>query len=550
MTSEAVANMRFTMIADIIPVMNDKKELGKAISRTATEYGISKPTVRRYLRLYQENGKAGLLPKRKSEADCENAANDFTKDIRWGLNKFYYTTAKRSLRDAYRMLLEAKYYENGELKEPYPTFWQFRYYYRTHNRLQNEKISRNGLSFYQRNERPLLGDGVQQFAPNVGVGMLDSTVCDIYLINEAGQIVGRPILTACIDAYSGLCCGYSLGWEGGTYSLRNLMMNVISDKVEHCKMFGIEISEADWNCKSLPAKLITDMGSEYVGENFSQLAELGITITNLPPYRPELKSKVEKFFDIIQNYYKPYLKNKGLIEPDFAERGVQDYRRQACLTLADFEKIIVFTIIFYNSKRLMKNFPYTEGMLENGVKPYASAVWNWGCGQDGANLLNIDRETLALTLLPRTAARFTRKGLMANKLRYHNPNYTESYLSGQEAMAAYNPDDVSTVWLVENGGYTPFRLIEQRYAEKSMDEVGTLKRKQKEIIHNQETEILLAEVELANHIMGIADTASVTNRTDITDSRQAVLNIRQTRKKENIKKHKNIMGKDVEPDAE
>ena len=105
------------------------------------------------------------------------------------------------------MLLEARFYKDGKLADAFPSFWQFRYYYRTHNKLRNEMISRNGLSYYQRNERPLLGDGVGEFAPSIGTAMLDSTLCDIYLVNDSGQIVGRPILTACIDAYSGLCCG-------------------------------------------------------------------------------------------------------------------------------------------------------------------------------------------------------------------------------------------------------------------------------------------------------------------------------------------------------
>ena len=52
--------------------------------------------------------------------------------------------------------------------------------------------------------------------------MLDATICDIYLVNDEGNIIGRPILTACIDAYSSLCMGYSLTWEGGIYSLKNL----------------------------------------------------------------------------------------------------------------------------------------------------------------------------------------------------------------------------------------------------------------------------------------------------------------------------------------
>ena len=136
--------------------------------------------------------------------------------------------------------------EEGKLLEEHPSYYQFRYFYRTYNKKETEYISRNGLSYYQRNQRPLVGDGVQAFAQTIGMGMLDATVYDIYLVNEAGGIVGRPILTLCVDAYSGVVCGYSLSWEGGVYSLRNLMLNVVSDKVEHCKLFGIEIKEEQW----------------------------------------------------------------------------------------------------------------------------------------------------------------------------------------------------------------------------------------------------------------------------------------------------------------
>ena len=122
-------------------------------------------------------------------------------------------------------MLKNKYCdENGELAEDYPTFYQFRYFYRKTKNMQNYYISRNGLKNYQRNNRPLLGDGVHAFAQSVGKGMIDSTICDIYLVNNTGDVIGRPVLTACVDAYSGLCCGYSLSWEGGIYSLKKLML--------------------------------------------------------------------------------------------------------------------------------------------------------------------------------------------------------------------------------------------------------------------------------------------------------------------------------------
>ena len=54
------------------------------------------------------------------------------------------------------------------------------------------------------NDRPLLGEGVQEYAPCIGVGMLDATVCDIYLVNKEGLVVGRPILVAGVDANTSL----------------------------------------------------------------------------------------------------------------------------------------------------------------------------------------------------------------------------------------------------------------------------------------------------------------------------------------------------------
>ena len=102
--------------------------------------------------------------------------------------------------------------------------------------------------------------------------------------------------------------------------------------------------------QELPGIFITDM--DGIHPNFFALdIETGVTMVNLPPYRPELKGAVEKFFDIIQSMYKPLLKGKGVIDPDFQERGARDYRLDACLTMFDFEKIILRCIVYYNSQR-------------------------------------------------------------------------------------------------------------------------------------------------------------------------------------------------------
>lgn len=535
-----VIYQRYNIISSILPFVDNEAVRSELIAKMAEEHGISRQSVRKYLCEYLASQDIRSLA--PQERNTGRALTQDEKNMRKALNKYYYTTKKRTLKNVYTMMLSDSYCDGeGKLSGAYPSFYQFRYFFRKYNTKQTEYISRNGLSYYQRNQRPLVGDGVQAFAPCVGVGMLDATVLDIYLINEAGGIVGRPILTACVDAYSGLCCGYSLSWEGGVYSLRNLMLNVITDKVEHCRSFGIEINREDWNCNRLSGKLVTDMGSEYKGSNFEQITDLGIQIINLPSYRPELKSKVEKFFDCIQSYYKNQLKGKGVVEPDFQERGVHDYRKDACLTMVDFEKIIIHCILFYNSKRVLENFPYTEEMLSQKVKPYASDIWNYGCGQDGCSLIKVAKEQLILTLLPRVKGKFTRYGLLVNGMHYHNKLFREQYLNGKECLAAYNPDNVCQIWLIEHGSYIPFDLIESRFREKNLTGVQEMKRRQRDLVRQEAENKTQAEIDLAGHIGAIAGVSE-------EQKKPSVKSIRANREKERKRLHKDL-GKEVSVNA-
>lgn len=527
--SRKLAYQRYTYIAGVLPFVGDKRRRCAAITDIAERLNISKQTICHYLWLYLVYQDISALAP-KTTATKRDLTED-EKNIRWALNKYFYTQRRNSLNTAYLLMLKERYCNaEGMLLPQYPSYYQFRYYYRKHNKMQTYYISRDGLKDYQRNHRPLLGDGVQQFAPAIGVGMLDATVCDIYLVNEAGGIVGRPILTACVDAYSGLCCGYSLSWEGGVYSLRNLMVNVIANKVDWCRRYGIIISPDEWNCDRLPATLVTDMGKEYVSSTFEQIADLGVTVINLPPYRPELKGVVEKFFDVLQGLYKPHLWGKGVIEPDYQERGAHDYRLDVSLTMADFERVILRCIIYYNCHRIIDDFPYSEKMLAENIKPYANAIWNYGLTQPGANLIPIDYDTLILTLLPRTQGRFTRQGLTANKLRYKCEGFTEQYLGGGVAIVAYNPEDVTTVYLLENGVYTPFVLIESRFNKKSISEVEEIKHGQKAATKAVAADNLQAKIDLVNHISVIADSAVNHGQTNIKG-------IRENRKREQSRTH-------------
>lgn len=527
-----VAHERFTIIAPLLPFISNAEKRNDILNQISSAYSLSKQTIRHYLcnyLVYQDI--SALTP--KSRVKKYELSQD-EKNMRWALNKYFYTPKKNSLNVTYIHLLKEKYCDaSGRLLDQYPSFYRFRYFYRKTRKMQNYYISRNGLKDYQKNHRPLLGDGIQEFAPTIGVGMLDATICDIYLVNDAGNVVGRPILTVCIDAYSSFCCGYSLSWEGGMYSLRGLMNNIIANKQKLCDHFGISINKDQWDIEQLPGVLVTDMGAEYKSETFEQITELGIMLINLPAYRPELKGSVEKFFDLIQNSYKPHLKGKGVIEPNFMQRGAHDYRKDACLTMNDFEKIVLQCIIFYNSKRILENFPFTDEMLRNKVKPYANAVWEWGKGQIGANLVTVDRQQLILTLLPRAKGKFSRNGLKVNNLRYKNEKYTEKFLHPHDVTVAYNPDDASRVWLIEES-YIVFDLVQDRYRGKTLTEIGKMQSDTKNILKNEQHNVLQGKIDLIHSIDAIVASINKANDTQMKA-------IRQTRKAEQTRKHIDYM---------
>ena len=519
-----IAQQRYTMIASAISVLDDVKQRNLMIEKSAKQFGVSKQTLRTYLcayLVYQDI--AALAPKHSKEKELTVDQ----KNMRWALNKFFYTRNQNSLPTAYTMMLKAKYCDDyGKLLPDYPSFNQFRYFYRKHRKMENFFISRDGIKDYQMNNRPLLGDGVQEFAPSVGTAMLDGTICDIYLVNDKGQLIGRPVLVVACDASTSMCLGYSLSWQGGTYSLQNLMLNILEDKVALCERMGIHITADQWAVNQLPGIMVTDGGSEYKGKTFEQIAELGVSLINLPPYRPELKGQVEKLFDLVQSSYKDVLKGKGVIMPDFQERGSHDYRKDAVLTLEEFERIVVRCVVHYNSERVIKSYPYTPEMLEDDIKPYANEIWNWKIKNDmGTNLISVSNKDLILTLLPRTNGNFTKYGLKVNRLRYHAEGYKEKYLQGGDVVVAYNPDNCNKVWVKEkDGSFVEFSLIESRFENMSLNEVFNLKEEQKLLVNNSLQESYQAKIELMRFIETIAEKPKSNVKTkNVRDARRAAV---------------------------
>ncbi|MCM1232865.1 MAG: transposase family protein [Ruminococcus flavefaciens] len=534
--ARSTAYQRYTIVASILPFLENDCLRTEAIKRASEDNKICKQTVRNYLCLYLAfQSVSALAPEQRSTYN--KALTEDEKVFRWAINKYYFTAHKNSLKTCYTYMLKERYCNaDGTLAADYPSYNQFRYYFSKYKKMQTFYISRNGMKDYQRNYRPLLGDKMQEYSNHIGIGEIDATICDIHLVDDKGNYIGRPILTIMIDSFSRYIYGYSLTLEGGTYSLRNLLLNCISAKKEWCREFGIVIGEEEWNTDKLPGTIVSDMGAEYQSETFSQITELGISLVNLPPLRPELKAVVERSFQLLQQSVKPSLIDYGYVDKDAGKRLAKDYRKNACLTLRDYEKVIIYSILYNNNQRIISDYPYTEEMLQEKIAPHPKDIFTWGRKQDGADIIPITSKKLIMTLLPRTKAKFSRKGLIVFGLRYDckERNFTEEYLSNKDAVVAYNPDNADAVYLYQKGRFTEFQLIESRFIGKSFEQVEEMIQMQREIVKSASQENLQGRIDLTSNIEIIIGNASKNDNLNLK-------NVKEFKEKERRKHHKDFV---------
>ena len=113
-------------------------------------------------------------------------------------------------------------------------------------------------------------------------------------------------------------------------------------------------------------------------------------------------------------------------------------------------------------------------MLDEKIPPYSASIWGFQKEHGLGNLIVASPETITALLLPRTTGKFTRKGLIVNGLRYGSDGFAERFLKGNKVNVAYNPDNVSCVYLVDEN-FKRFELIDTQFNGAKLDSVNRTK---------------------------------------------------------------------------
>ena len=415
-------------LLDCDDCISDKTLRYKMAAEAAQQH---QTTTRRILRLYYRYLATGQVTTRREPR--KRTQNN--QAIEQAIRRYYYGSKRLSLRAAYEMMLLEDYVgQDGEMDSDAPTWSQFRHYYYGHgfHKDPQKVIAREGLTKYQRDHRPAWGSSAG-WRPQPGSYQMDATQADIYLVSRQDRsiVVGRPYIYLAVDTATHLIAGVYVGFSCDETAVMACIAQAASDKVEYCARYGIEITQEQWPSVGMPTEIITDQGREFFGPRMGELCRrYGLEVLTLPPFRPDQKGCVEKSIDLLQKRYKPLLRGKGVIEDDAQERWATDYRMQATLDLDDFTRVVIHSVLYLNSGRLIDGKTPAERWLELSPR-----------------LMAVDPQELHIQTLPRDTAKLTRKGIRINRMWYA-PDDTTGLTIGDSYTIAYDPADLRHIHII------------------------------------------------------------------------------------------------------
>ena len=563
----------------------EKKYRNKIFEEISEQAGISVPKVKKLFSRYWQRGmnKNALLPdyinsgargKERKLADVKvgrprkvdyegesikgiNITDEVKQHFQLSINKYYRNNKKISLKETYIFMLRDfysdSYKENNEIKHKVwdksriPTYTQFYYWFRKNEDIKKDITFRESEKEFNLKHRELLSNSKQETDGPGTRFQVDATIADVYLVSSLNRnrVIGRPIVYAIIDVFSRMITGIYVGLEGPSWIGAMMALdNMICDKAEYCKKYGIYIKPEQWPCKHLPEIIIADRG-EFEGYSVENLINnLDVKIENASPYRGDLKGIVERSFRTTNEKIKHT--TPGAIQKEFRKRGDRDYRLDATLTLEEFTKIYINIVLHHNSK-LIDKYPMDKEMIEDEIVPTPLQLWKWGMENRKGRLKTVDREVLRLNILPRGKASISRAGIRFKGLYYSSDKaIKEQWFINNNVRSidiVYDPRNMNSIYIPYDNGlsYDECYLISTslQYKDCILEEIIFNQELMSELKEKEEKEQNQNKVDLEKEIEEIVVQAKKAKQKDIDYNKSSAEKLKGIKKNRMVEKELN-----------
>ena len=283
-----------------------------------------------------------------------------------------------------------------------------------------------GAKDYRNNSRPLTGNS-RTGIPTIGkLYQMDECEVAVTLVSERdpNQIIGKAVMYAAVDAYSGMITGVSVTFSNNSYAgFCNLMLTMLEPHSVQTSPYGVECTDEAFPSMVFPNEVRADHGSEYECKALERaMNELGIRLSLVPVAAGSYKGLVENAFERLQHTLQRTLIDAGYITTDV--EGPDIARERACLTIHDLRSIIYRIVVDLNTIPL-PGYSMTRDMMEAGLDGSPKSIWQYECKHKGSpvNISASNREQYLFALLshdPKRKFKVSRAGIeyVGHSLRY------------------------------------------------------------------------------------------------------------------------------------
>jgi putative transposase len=454
----------------------DRITYGERQREVAAKLGKSVRTVRRLVKKWEQEGLAALQTSTRADKGKHRIDEDWQEFI----IKTYKEGNKGSKRITPQQVairVQARAAELGQ--EKYPSY---RTVYRVlqpiiEQQEQKASVRSRGWRGSRLSVKTREGKDLSVEYSN-HVWQCDHTPVDLLLVDQHGEILGRPWLTTVIDTYSRCIIGINLGYDAPS-------SQVVALALRHAilpKHYGSEYRlHEEWGTYGKPEHLYTDGGKDFRSNHLQQISvQLGF-VCHLRD-RPSEGGIVERPFGTFNTELFSSL--PGYTGSNVQERP-EEAEKEACLTLRELERLLVRYIVDKYNQSI-------DARLGDQTR-----YQRWEAGLIAAPNL-ISEEDLRICLMKQTRRSIYRGGY----LQFENLTYRGEYLAGyagESVVLRYDPRDITTV-LVYHQKDNKEEFLARAFAqdleteELSLDEAKAMSRRIRQAGKAISNRSILAEV--------------------------------------------------------
>lgn len=407
---------------------NDRGTYTQRLQEAAKKLGKSVRTVRRLVDKWEREGLAGLVENQRADK------GNYRVDKYW--QEFVLNTynegnkgSKRMTRQQVFIRVKARADELGIKSPSHMTVYRILQPL-IDKQEQAKSIRSPGWRGSRLSVKTRDGKDLQVEYSNQ-VWQCDHTRVDVLLVDQHGQILGRPWLTTVIDSYSRCIMGINLGYDAPS-------SQVVALALRHGilpKQYGLEYGlHEEWGTYGLPQNFYTDGGRDFRSNHLLQIGvQLGF-VCHLRD-RPSEGGSVERPFKTFNTELFSTL--RGYTGSNVQERP-EEAEKNACLTLRQLEQLLVRYIVDNYNQRL-------DARMGDQTR-----FQRWESGLIALPNLLSDRD-LDICLMKKTRRQIQRGGY----LQFENLMYRGELLAGyagESVVLRYDPRDITTVLVYHQKG--------------------------------------------------------------------------------------------------